>query len=312
MFTTRMESDINGSRLIFENPEMNNVGYKSRMLIENHITGFLECNIVYAEGKENYVYDTTSKTSLRNIYEHGEMNHKMLYVLIESIICGMESAGEYLLPVEHLILDPEYIFVENNTGRIFWCYYPGSYNTLKEGMKELAEYILGKADHKEDAAIELAYGFYKQVVNEDYTLRKLLLRHEGLTEPVIADDRDGKKTENILIEDDRELYPPDEEDAPVIPRSGKVIIMICLSVILLLSGMVLAAAVYKNSSLSKLLTLNEMRIFICMTESMAMLLPILITVKWINSTRKFKQLLMEADKNDDADLYRQVCFGRDG
>lgn len=312
MFTAHMESDINGSRLIFENPEMNNVGYKSRMLIENHITGFLECNIVYAEGKENYVYDTTSKTSLRNIYEHGEMNHKMLYVLIESIICGMESAGEYLLPVEHLILDPEYIFVENNTGRIFWCYYPGSYNTLKEGMNELAEYILGKADHKEDAAIELAYGFYKQVVNEDYTLRKLLLRHEGLTEPVISDDRDGKKTENILIEDDRELYPPDEEDAPVIPRSGKVIIMICLSVILLLSGMVLAAAVYKNSSLSKLLTLNEMRIFICMTESMAMLLPILITVKWINSTRKFKQLLMEADKNDDADLYRQVCFGRDG
>lgn len=312
MFTAHMESDINGSRLIFENPEMNNVGYKSRMLIENHITGFLECNIVYAEGKENYVYDTTSKTSLHNIYEHGEMNHKMLYVLIESIICGMESAGEYLLPVEHLILDPEYIFVENNTGRIFWCYYPGSYNTLKEGMNELAEYILGKADHKEDAAIELAYGFYKQVVNEDYTLRKLLLRHEGLTEPVIADDRDGKKTENILIEDDRELYPPDEEDAPVIPRSGKVIIMICLSVILLLSGMVLAAAVYKNSSLSKLLTLNEMRIFICMTESMAMLLPILITVKWINSTRKFKQLLMGADKNDDADLYRQVCFGRDG
>ena len=41
MFTTRMESDINGSRLILENPEMNNVGYKSIMLIENHITGFL-------------------------------------------------------------------------------------------------------------------------------------------------------------------------------------------------------------------------------------------------------------------------------
>ena len=60
MFTARMESDINGNRLILENPEMKNVGYKSRMLIENHITGFLECNIVYAEGKENYVYDTTS------------------------------------------------------------------------------------------------------------------------------------------------------------------------------------------------------------------------------------------------------------
>ena len=312
MFTARMESDINGSRLILENPEMKNVGYKSRMLIENHITGFLECNIVYAEGKENYVYDTTSKTSLYNIYEHEEMNHKMLYVLIESIICGMEAAGEYLLPVKHLILDPRYIFVENNTGRIFWCYYPGSYNTLKEGMNELAEYILGKADHKEDAAIELAYGLlYKQVVNEDYTLRELLSGQDSLTETVMENDGNGSKTEKILIEDDRELYPPDEDDAPVIPRSGKIIITVCLSLVLLISGIVLSAAVYKNSAVTKLLALNEMRIFICMTESMAMLLPILITVRWINSTRRFRKMLEQTAINDSADIYRQMCFRSD-
>lgn len=311
MFTARMESDINGSRLILENPEMKNVGYKSRMLIENHITGFLECSIVYTEGKENYVYDTTSKTSLYNIYEHGEMNHKMLYVLIESIICGMESAGEYLLPVEHLMLDPRYIFVENNTGRIFWCYYPGSYNTLKEGMNELAEYILGKADHKEDAAIELAYGLYKQVVNEDYTLRELLSGQDSLTEAVMENDGNGSKTEKILIEDDRELYPPDEDDAPVIPRPGKIIITVCLSLVLLISGIVLSAAVYKNSAVTKLLALNEMRIFICMTESMAMLLPILITVRWINSTRRFRKMLEQTAINDSADIYRQMCFRSD-
>lgn len=308
MFTAHTESDINGNRLILEDPEIKNVGYKSRMLMENHITGFLECGIVYSEGKENYVYDTTSKTSLYNMYEHEEMNHKMLYILIESIVCGMESAGEYLLPVEHLILDPKYIYVENNTGRIFWCYYPGSYNTLKEGMNELAEYILGKADHKEDAAIELAYGLYKQVVNEDYTLRKLLLRHDNLTERVMAEECEGSKTEKILIEDDRELYLPDEDDAPVIPRSGKIIITVCLFLVLLLSGIVLTAAVYKNSTLAKLLSLNEMRLFVCMTESMAMLLPILITVKWINSIRRFRKMLEQTALNDDADLYRQVCF----
>jgi hypothetical protein len=178
-------------------------------------------------------------------------------------------------------------------------------------MNELAEYILQKADHKEDAAIELAYGLYKQVVNEDYTLRKLLLRHEGLTETVAGKDGNDHMTENILIEDDRELYPLGEDDAPVIPRLGKVIITVCLSLIIILSGFVLAAALYKNSTFAELLMLNEMRIFICLTESAAMLLPILIVVRWVNSTRKFRKMLRESDGYDGADLYRKVCFGSD-
>ncbi len=178
-------------------------------------------------------------------------------------------------------------------------------------MNELAEYILGKADHKEDAAIELAYGLYKQVVNEDYTLRELLSGQDSLTETVMENDGNGSKTEKILIEDDRELYPPDKDDAPVIPRSGKIIITVCLSLVLLISGIVLSAAVYKNSAVTKLLALNEMRIFICMTESMAMLLPILITVRWINSTRRFRKMLEQTAINDSADIYRQMCFRSD-
>lgn len=309
MYSERIESGIDGTRLIFENNEIINVGYTSRMLLENHISGFLECSIMCADGKDSYVYDITSKTSLYNIYEHEEMDHKILYDLIESIACGLESAGEYLLPVKHLMFDPKYIFTENDTGRIFWCYYPGCYNTLKDGMNELAEYILQKADHKDDAATSLAYGFYKQVVNEDYTIRRLLQQHVTMTDAVRNEAEKKLYTEKILIENDRELYPPDEDDAPVIPRSGKVIIAVCLSVILLLSGCILAGVLYDTGPIMELLKLNEMRIFICTTEAMAMLLPILITVKWINQTRSFKKMLLEAEMDDDADLYRHVCFG---
>lgn len=305
----RIENDINGSRLILENNDEINVGYKERMLLENHIPGFLECNVVKADGHDRYVYDITAKTSIYNIYEHEEMDYKILYGFINSVVCGLESAGEYLLPPEHLLLDPRYIYVDSDTGRICWCYYPGGRSTLKDGMNGLAEYILQKADHKDKAAISLAYGMYKQIANEDYTLRRLLHKHDILTETVekTGDEND----DNILIEDDKDLYPPDEDDAPVIPRAGKVIIAVCLLIVLIMSGFVFAAVLYKNSYLLDLISLNEMRIFICMTEAMAMLLPILITVRWINRTRKFKKLLLTAEEKDGADLYRQVCFGTD-
>ena len=309
MFEERIESDIEGNRLILEKSDLNNVGYKARMLIENHIPGFLECSIICTDGKDSYVYDITSKTSLYNIYEHEEMNYKMLYGFIESVVCGLESAGEYMLPAEHLMLDPRHIFVENETGRIYWCYYPGCCNTLKDGMNELAEYILGKADHKDDAATALAYDLYKQVVNEDYTLRKLLIQHSAMTDSVTEDER--YEMDNILIEDDTELYPPDENDAPGIPKSGKVIITVCLSIVLFLSGFVFTAVLYKNSQVAGLLKLNEMRILICVTEAMAMLLPVLITAKWIDQSRRFRKLICMAGGYEEKDLYRQVCFGRD-
>ena len=312
MFTARTESGIDGNKLIIENNEILNVGYKSRMLLENHIPGFLKCSVICVDGKDRYVYDITSKTSLYNIYGHSEMDYKMLYGLIENLASGMEAAGEYLLPVQHLILDPKYIYVENNTGRIFWCYYPGFYSTLKGGMNELAEYILQKADHKEDAAIELAYGFYKQVVKEDYTLRSLLSRRAAMTASVKNDGGKEAETEKILIRDDRELYPPDDGCAPLLPRSGKVIIAVCLSVVLLLSGLCLFAALYGGGMFSELLKLKEMQIFICLTEAMGMLLPVLIAVRWINSTKRFGKKPEREHENEGTGLYRQVCFGSDG
>lgn len=311
MYKEQIESGINGSKLILEKNEIIDVGYKARMLLENHIPGFLECNMIHEDGCDRYVYDITSKSSIYNIYEHDEMDYKILYDLIGSIACGLESASEYLLKTEHLILDPKYIYVENDTGRIYWCYYPGHYCPLKDGMNELAEYILSRADHKDDAATSLAYGFYKQVVNEDYTIRKLLSKHEEMTVSVIGKNMDDGQEENILIEDDRELYTPDENDAPMIPRSGKIIMIVCMLIILLLSGFVLSALLYKNGAAAKLLVLNEMKVFICLTEALAMMLPILITARWLDQSRRFKKLLMKTDNRGDKDLYRQVCFGHD-
>ena len=48
-----------------------------------------------------------------------------------------------------------------------------------------------------------------------------------------------------------------------------------------------------------------------MTEAMAMLLPIMISVRWINQLKRFRSMAMESGIDDGADIYRQVCFGGD-
>ena len=299
MFVERYDNGINGNFLILENGQAVNAGYKSRMLVENPINAFLKTGIVHTDGKEQYVYDITSKTSIYSLYEHTEMDRRFIGAFISAIACGLEACDEYLLPVEHLMFDPKHIYVDQSNDRILFCYYPASCTTLYEGMNGLAEYILERADHTDKAATTLAYDLYKQVVNEDYTLRELLSRNE---ETEAAKAGEDSEEDSFLIEDINDLYLPDEDDMPVIPAQGKVIMIVCSVLLLIVTGTILTSVIYDNETLTALLAMTEMRVLTAITCAVCILMPVLIIIKWYGSVRRFKKLLNEAEGDRD-DIY---------
>ena len=307
MFIERYDNGISGNHLILESESIDNVGYKSRMLMENDIPDFLPCTIIRSDGKDEYVYDITSLISLYDLYECEEMDHRFLCCLINGMAAGLECAAEYLLPPEHLFYDPRHIYVDRERLKILWCYYPGSYTTLTEGMNELAEYILTKADHKDEAAVSLAYGLYKQVVNEDYTLRKLVTQSNPVTDPVIGDE---EEEEILKIEDIGDFMLPDEDDAPSIPSSGKAIIGGCILILLFVSAFTFTTSLYGGDSMRFIMEMTEMKICLTLTGAMAVMLPLLIILKWYKQYRKFMKDLDEAGNNKD-DTYLKLSRDKD-
>ena len=296
MFVEKYESGIKGNFIIIENEEIINVGYKSRMIIENRIPSFLECSVNYTDGRERYVYDITSCTNIYDMFEHEEMGRAFLCSMINSMASVLENANEYLLPCEHLMFDPKHIYTDRGSGRILWCYYPGSYTGMDDGMNSLAEYILEKADHKDKETVTLAYDLYKQVVGGDYTLRKLIAGSEELTDEV----SDERVNDDFVIDEDDEFYLPEEDDEPKMPLSGKIISLVCMGVLLIISGTVLAAMIYRNDRLLSLFAMKEMQVFTGLTGAVTILLPVLIFIKWLNKVRSFRRRLKEAveDKDD--------------
>ncbi|MCR5420917.1 MAG: FHA domain-containing protein [Lachnospiraceae bacterium] len=296
MFVETYDNGINGNYLILESDSCSDGSYKSRMIVENHIPSFLDCNISRADGKEKYIYDITSKVSLYSLYEKKEMDHGFICSLISALASGPEAANEYLLPCEHLLFDPAHIYVDTGSGRILWCYYPGSETLLKDGMNHLAEYILEKADHTDDAATKIAYELYKQIVNEDYTFRKLIFDTQ------IRSEGDKEEDENFIIREEDDFYLPDEDDMPEIPMFGKMIIGVCAGILIIISGVILTAVLYKSKVLIDLFNLREMQIFICLTGAMSVLLPVLVLLKWVIKVVKFRKRLENAEK-DIEDIY---------
>ena len=292
-------STASSSESINENRDIS-TGYIPRMLVENHIPSFLECSIVHSDGRERYIYDITSRTSLTDMYEHTRMDHRFLLSFIDAVAAVLENAEEYLLPCEHIIFDPGYIYADRGTDMISWCYYPGHFSELKQSMTTLAEYILERADHTNRDTVNLAYDFYKQVINGDYSLRRLTIRSE--TESAASKE---EEEENYLIEDDSDFYLPDEDDEPVIPASGKIISGVCIFVLVVISGVILASALCSNPLLSILLGMREMQVFLGLSGALSLLMPTIILVKWFNKVRDFRKKL-EDSKAGINDIYHEM------
>ncbi len=303
MFIERYDNGISGNHLILEGDIPDSVGYKSRMLVENDIPDFLRCSIVKSDGKDGYVYDITSFVSLHDLFESDEMDHRFLCCLINGMASGLEGAAEYLLPPEHIIYDPRNIYVDRERLKISWCYYPGSYTTLSEGMNELAEYILKKADHRDEAAVNLAYGLYKQVTDEDYTLRKLVTQSNPMT--CEETGREDAEDDIYEISDISDFLIPREDDAPVMPVSGKAITGVCILVLLFVSSFTFTASLYGGDSMTSIMEMTEMRLFLTLTAAMAIMLPVLIITKWYNGYRKFRKDMEVADDRRD-DTYMRL------
>ncbi len=307
MFNERYECGVGQNSLILENGNTQDAGYKSIMLIKNRIPGFLKCSIYYMDGKEQYVYDVTSRVSIYSAYEKSLMDYGALYDLLGALAMAFESAEEYLLPPEHLLLDPKHIYRDTQTGSIYFCYYPGTFTEIRDGMYGFAEYILKVTDHTDDAAVTLAYDFYKQVVNEDYTIRRLLKNNETRIEV-----RTEEQAEDYRVDDDSELYNKKPEARTDIPFAGKIIILSSLLLILIMSGFVASAVIYEGGFAASLLELAELKVFISLTCAMAMLVPLLIVIRWVNENGIFIKVPDTDNTGDDEELFRNMMTEREG
>ncbi len=299
MYGERYENGINGSSLIFEYGSGQDGSYLTRMITENRIPGYLECTTACTDGMVRYVYNVTSVVSLYSMYEDREIGYAALVNLLDSLASAMEAAGEYLLPCEHLMTDPAHIFIETGSGRIVWCYYPGHCMGIDEAMNGLAEYILLKADHNDEAATLLAYDLYKQVTKGDFTLRALLSR----TETAVLDEIPaGEEGEHLIIEED-ELYPPDEEEMPRVPVMGRVITACCIGLLLAVSGFVLSAELGLSKAAQWLMTFNEMKLLICASSAISVLLPVVIALRWFNDTRMYRDRMVSYNNDRSEEIF---------
>lgn len=149
--------------------------FEKRMLGQNRICSLLPFHTMEVNGQTQFWYDITGKESLKDYMEQ-ELSVERLEKVMAYIGFACEEAQKYLLSQNHIVLNPETIYVAHCSQpfAVYLCYYPWEGSGLREQLQGVVEYLLSIVDQKQETLAALCYEIYDRLVVGEAGLAELM------------------------------------------------------------------------------------------------------------------------------------------
>lgn len=205
MTEAKIINDMSGNYLVFVSGQSVYSGYEMKMFEYNDIKGFLPVEISRMNNSVNYQYRIREYQTLAQKYEKDLITLENLKEIFVEILAVQQRAAEFLLSMDAIILNPEYIFTSGT--EYYFCYYPGNESSFYRGIRELMEYVLQQLDHSNQNDTLMAYGIYQKILKSNFTLESLLEELYPKNLQMVAPVVEKKKVEQIEVPRQREELP---------------------------------------------------------------------------------------------------------
>lgn len=185
--------DMNHNYLILHGEEVPDTdSYQVRMLVGNGMSSLLKCRLQGIDGNFLIYYDITSKQSVASMYETKKMGLEDLRLIFGGFVQAMEEMAEYLMNPGQLLVQPEYMYLDVEKKKMYFCCMPGKAGDVREDFRVLTEYILPKIDHEDGEAVILGYGVYRRALEDTF--------HLEYVKEEIYKGRDSRENEKLFSE----------------------------------------------------------------------------------------------------------------
>lgn len=146
--------------------------YEVQMLLNNKIPGVLPCRQENKDGVPYLYYEITSKQSVCCLYQKQKLTFGRLDVMFGSLYKMILKLEDYLIPVEYIVLDPEFIFADVEQREFCFCIVPGNVGS-EEALRNLLEYLLEHIDYEDEKAVATTYEWYRRAGEENSSFVKI-------------------------------------------------------------------------------------------------------------------------------------------
>ena len=184
--------DVNHSFLVIRlEGEIDTKAYPVRMVLGNVIPGLLPCRMQKADGDILLYYDITNRQRLVDAYE--KLTYVELKEIYQRFLKIFEQMEMYLLNLDQLLLEAEYVYVNKKEGDMSLCYLPGYERPVQEQLRCFTEYLLPRMEHRDTQGVMLGYGLYRLMVEEGFQM-------ENVQELLHQSENRTKYTEKSTVE----------------------------------------------------------------------------------------------------------------
>jgi len=160
--------------LVIEPEELDWQHYEYQMMLENNIEGLLTFSMQQTNDQIRFFYEITSRQPLSRLLEGTPVRSGEIRKLVTGISGALGDIEKYLLSENSMLLNPDYLYVDPESFRIWICLVPGLRQNFAEDFSKLMEYLLGKVDHQDKESVVLAYGLYQETRKPNYGMEDIL------------------------------------------------------------------------------------------------------------------------------------------
>ena len=174
---TSYQRELKRTYLIVETETSEGQGeppFEQKMLEQNQIDGILRFQVRQKDEEVRFFYEITSKQPLSRLLEGQTIQAEQIRALVFGIARSLDHMEQYLLSEKSVLLDPEYLYVDPESLKVWLCLVPGMECDFPEDYSRFLEYLLGKVDHRDKESVVLAYGLYQETRKENYGMADIL------------------------------------------------------------------------------------------------------------------------------------------
>ena len=189
--------------------------FDERLILKKKLPGLIPVERCFMDGRGEYWYQITGKQSLDTYCRLQDVSVAFIEQVILSVCSEIEILEWNLLDINCLQLEPELVYISNQTQEVLFCVYPENTQDISLGFQQLMEYLLTRIDHKDEEMVRLGYGIYEKTLREGYNIldiREFIVQRRNERNPQIQDnsERDslgkaaeGKRWSDKVAKQDR-------------------------------------------------------------------------------------------------------------
>jgi|GEM_PF-5193719 len=147
--------------------------YKIKMIQNNCIDGLLSVKLKYTDNCPSFIYEISHGSNMIDMFSGQCIDFKILNKIQIGIMKLMENTKIYLLDLDHIILDPELIYINTKTLYPEFCYYPFVEGSFYDNIKNMYREIIRLIDYRDQMAVELAYGLENLAMEDRYSIEMI-------------------------------------------------------------------------------------------------------------------------------------------